>query len=117
MPEEMGLGKIVILGFLCLIGLFGLGWLAQGNDFFLYKVFAPKVEGVRRQTFEQSKAYNQGVVQELDKQYQDYAKANKDEKEAIASIALHQVVDYPVSLLPDYLRTFVEKLRADQATR
>ena len=45
--------------------MFGLTWAVQGNDFFMYKVFAPKYEQVRRTTFEQSKAYNQGMVQEL----------------------------------------------------
>lgn len=36
----------VILGVLLVI--LGLTWLFQGNDFFMYKVFAPRQEAVRR---------------------------------------------------------------------
>ena len=57
--------KIVGICVLAIILLLGLGWLVTGNDFFLFKVFAPKYEQVRRETFEQSKAYNQGMIQEL----------------------------------------------------
>ena len=34
---------------LALVVLFGVEWLATGNEFFLYKFFAPKTESVRRQ--------------------------------------------------------------------
>lgn len=61
---------IIKIGFSCLFGvilLLGLIWIFQGNDFFLYRTFAPKYEKVRRQTFEQTKSYNQGMIQELPK--------------------------------------------------
>ena len=49
-----------IMGVILALALFmGLGWVAQGNSFFMYKFFAPKQEQVRRETFEQSKAYRQ----------------------------------------------------------
>ena len=38
-----------VLAFILFIVLMlGLGWIATGNDFFLYKYFAPKQEAVRR---------------------------------------------------------------------
>ncbi|MEI6480296.1 MAG: hypothetical protein WCO12_02125 [bacterium] len=119
--QQKGEAAPVILGLLAFIVIIGIGlggtWLAQGNDFFLYKVFAPKYEAVRRQTFEQTKSYNQGVVQELQKQYVDYAAApNADVKDAIASVVLHQVADYPEDKLPDHLRNFVQKLRNERTT-
>ena len=48
-------GSVLGIVVVCL----GFGWIATGNDFFLYKVFAPKYEQVRRETFEQTKSYNQ----------------------------------------------------------
>src|SRR4051812_16187485 len=42
-----------------------VGWMVQGNDFFLYKVFAPKREAVRREVYEQTKSYKQGSTQRL----------------------------------------------------
>lgn len=88
-----------------------LGWLVQGNDFFLAKVFSPKMEQVRRETFEESKAYNDGMAQELDNMRFEYLKANKDQQEGLKSVILHRVAAYDVSRLPPDLRSFIERLR------
>ncbi|MDE1874933.1 MAG: hypothetical protein KGH68_02615 [Patescibacteria group bacterium] len=95
--------------------MFALGWAAEGNDFFLYKVFAPKYERVRRQTFEQSKAYNQGMIQELQNMQFEYIQADKGHKAALASIILHRAADYDESRLPSDLRDFIEQLKRDQS--
>lgn len=58
------LGAIAcVIGFVVLIT--GVSFWTQGTDFFLYQMFAPKYEQVRRNTFEQSKAYTQGMIQQL----------------------------------------------------
>lgn len=95
------------------IGL-GLTWCVQGNDFFLYQAFAPKYEKVRRETFEQSKAYNQGMVQELQNMQFSYIQAKPEEKAALRSIILHRAADYDVNLLPLDLHDFIMKLRREQ---
>ena len=92
----------------------GLAWLVQGNDFFLAKVFSPKMEAVRRETFEESKAYNDGMAQELDAMRFDYLKAKPEQQAALASVILHRAAAYDVAKLPPDLRAFVEKLRASQ---
>jgi hypothetical protein len=101
-----------IVGFLVIV--FGLSWLVQGNDFFLYKVFAPRQEAVRREVFEQSKAYNQGMIQELQNMQFEYVKAAPEHRQALASIILHRAADYDDNKLPADLRTFVRDLRAQQ---
>jgi hypothetical protein len=54
----------------------GLGWIAEGNNFFLYKFFAPKYAAVQRQTFEQTKSYNQGMIQEMQNMQFQYEQAS-----------------------------------------
>lgn len=103
-------GGIILLVCLCL----GLGWVIEGNDFFLYKVFAPRREAVRRETFEQSKAYNDGMAQELRSAQIDYVKATPDQKQAIGSIVMHRVSGYDQSKLPADLRAFVRQVESDQ---
>jgi len=93
------------------IAILGIVFLFQGTDFFLYKTFAPKYEAVRRQTFEQSKAYNQGMVQELQNMAFEYAKATPEQKEALGSIILHRVADYDLDQMPPDLRSFILDLR------
>ena len=99
---------LVILG---LVVLLGLTWIAQGNDFFLYQMFAPKYEQVRRETFEQSKAFNQGMIQELQNMQFEYIQASPEHKQALASIILHRVADYDVSKLPSDLYAFIQELK------
>lgn len=95
--------------------LMGLTWVIQGNDFFLYKVFAPKYEDVRRETFEHSKAFNQGMIQELQNMQFEYIQADESHKAALASIILHRVADYDESKLPADLRSFIQQLRRERA--
>jgi hypothetical protein len=96
------------------IGLIVLIGLLQGTDFFLYRLFAPKYEAVRRDTFEQSKSYNQGMVQELQNMQFEYIRAAPEQQAALASIILHRSADYNVDKLPRELRDFIEKLREDR---
>jgi len=100
------------LGILLLITL--LAWFIEGNDFFMYKYFAPKKEQVRRETFEQSKAYNQGMIQELQNMQFEYIQADSIHKELLSSTILHRAADYDMDKLktasPD-LYDFIQKLK------
>jgi hypothetical protein len=100
------------VGFVAL--LLGLTWVFQGNDFFLYKYFAPKQEAVRRQVFEETKSYNQGTIQELQNMQFEYIKADTNHQAALASIILHRAADYPEDKMPADLREFVQKLKREQ---
>lgn len=97
--------------FTAIIVVFAIAWLVQGNDFFMYKVFAPKYEQVRRETFEQTKSYNQGMIQELQNMQFEYVKADSAHKQALVSIILHRVADYDENKLPPDLRSFIIEIR------
>ncbi len=102
---------MALMGFFII--LMGFAWLVQGNDFFLAKVFAPAMEDVRRETFENSHAYNKAMVQELQNMQFQYLQANDDHKAGLASIILRRVADYDESKLPPDLSTFVSQVRRD----
>ena len=99
------------MGFAALICILGLGWIGTANDWAMFKVFAPKMEQVRRETFEQSKAYNQGMIQDLRGMQIEYIQAPKDAKGAIGSVILHRYADYPNDKLPEDLQVFMSELR------
>lgn len=101
----------LFVGFLLLLTI---GWVAQGNSFFMFKFFAPKYEQVRRETFEQSKAYNQGMIQELQNMQFEYIKADTEHKDALASIILHRAADYDEDKMPADLRSFIRSLKSNQ---
>lgn len=103
----------VCLGIIAII--LAITWISQGNDWFMYKVFAPKYESVRRETFEQSKAYNQGMIQELQNMQFEYLKEKDPKaKAALASIILHRAADYPTEKMPSDLRDFIEQLKRER---
>lgn len=108
----MNRSDVALLAAMIVVAL-GLTWVFQGNNFFLMKVFAPKYEAVRRETFEESKAYNQGVVQELQNMQFEYIKADKDHKAALRSVILHRAADYPEERMPASLRTFIQDIRGE----
>lgn len=111
--KDFFIGLLVVVIILSLTLLFA--WAITGNEFFLYKTFAPKFEQARRETFEQSKAYNQGMIQELQNMQFEYIKTtNQNSKDALASIILHRVADFDENKLPYDLRSFIQDLKNKQ---
>jgi hypothetical protein len=106
------MGQIIGIGAAALIGLLGITWIAQGDHFFLYQVFAPKYEQVRRNTFEQSRAFNEGMAQELSGMWRDYNHATNDgEKAAIRSLVQHRAAGYDIDNIENpQLRGFVRQM-------
>jgi hypothetical protein len=106
------LATIVILG--CFLALDGIVFLSTGSDLMFYQFYAPKYEQARRQTFEQSRAFNEGMAQDLDQLRIEYTKAKtKDEKDVIKSTVLHRTAGYDMSnpsIAPE-IRSFVSQLR------
>ena len=100
---------VVILGVIV-----GLSWALTGNSLALYTYFAPRQEAVRRQVFEETKAYRQGMVQDLQNMQFQYAQATPVQQEALASIILHRAADVPDEILPQNLREFVNNLRRER---
>lgn len=99
-----------------LLVVLGLVWIFQGNDFLLYKVFAPRQEAVRRQVFETSRAFNQGMVQELQNMQFEWVKQKEPEaKSALADIILHRAAGYNMEdpVVPPDLRAFVASLKRE----
>ncbi len=117
MRNEITVTVLIIAGVLLL--MCALGWVVQGNNFFMYKVFAPAFEGARRDVFENTKSYRQGMIQELGNMYLEYNKstATDSQKDAIADVVLHRTADFDLNQndVPPYLRQWIEKVRADKA--
>lgn len=106
--------KAIGIFFVCLlviVGMLGLGWVVTGNQFFLYKVFAPLTEQVRYNTFKQSQAYNEGMVRDLQNLKMQYeGTADPAAKAILKDTVIHRFEVYPVDSMPPELRTFYENL-------
>lgn len=110
----MSVSKYIAIGFGVLVLILGLTWVIQGNQFFILKVFAPAQEQVRRETFEQSKAYRQGMIQELQNMQFEWVKAEPGHKAALADIILRRAADFPEADMTPDLVTFIHQLKQER---
>lgn len=96
----------------CVVGILALTWAFQGNHFFIYKVFGIQYENTRREIFEQSRSFNEGMAQELQRMWLDYQHTtNPDEKAAIRSLVVHRVAGYDIDRIENtQLRGFVRQM-------
>jgi hypothetical protein len=99
---------IVGLVALVIVALFGFTWLVEGNEFFLYKFFAPKRAAVEREVFENTKSYSQGMLQELEAMLLDYNKADSNGKDSICSVVRRRTADFPTDRMPADIYSFVK---------
>lgn len=103
--------KGVGIGILVFVALTVIGFAFQGTNFFMYKFWAPKYEGARREVFEQTKSYQQGMIQDLRKSQEEFVQADPEQQRALATVILHRVADFPEEDLPSDLRVFLADLR------
>jgi hypothetical protein len=115
MPYVWGMKDWVIVGAFVLILFGGASWGVRSCTYAQDKAFLSKEEQLRREAFEQSKAYNEGVAKDLHGAQLDYIKANPEQKKAIASVVLHRLAGYDTTQLPPDLRSFVSELQASQS--
>jgi len=94
-----------------LIALFALAWIVQGNAFFMYQFFAPKVAAVQSQVFHESQQYNDGMVRDLENLRMEYLHGNQAQQDALRATILHRFAGYDESSLTPELRSFYDSLR------
>ena len=72
-----------------------------------YKFFGPKFEDARRNVFEETKSYQDGLRRDFDNLYLQYEEAkDPDEKSAILSVIRHRAE----GVNPDFLPTSIRNL-------
>lgn len=118
--DEPSIFKMLMAAVVVIVVLTGFAWMVQGSDFILYKYWAPKYEQVQRETFEQTRSFNQGMIQELESMQIQYLH-EKDPKarEALAAVILHRVSGYNMEDpdVPQTLKTFIYQLKMEQQNK
>lgn len=94
-----------------LLSVVFLAFFFNGLDLSIFKFFAPKVEQVRRDTFEQSQSYNEGMRRDLENIRNQYLSATDPAaKDALAATFKHRAEGYP-NQLPYDLQAFYNSLK------
>ena len=92
------------------VGVGALTWGIAYHNLLFTAFFAPKYENVRRNTFEQSKSFRDGSIQELENMRFEYIKASPEHKKALADIIRHRAVEVPADAMPTDLQSFISNL-------
>ncbi len=107
--KKFGYGVGILAALCTIVALFfGLTWLGiEWRGF-----FGPKAADVERETFQKTRSYNQGMVQQLTRYRLQYIQAEaEDEKKAIASTVRIMFAEYdPASLPNQELRDFLKEV-------
>lgn len=94
-------------------GVLGIGALTWGvayHELIFTSFFNPKFEDVRRNTFERSKSFRTGAIQELQNMEFEYIKADPAHKKALADIIRHRAAEIPADAMPTDLQSFISNL-------
>jgi hypothetical protein len=105
--------KYVAIGFAVVVGLLALSWVTQGNDWFMYKFWAPKYEDVRRETYEHTKSYRQGSAQRLGTLCTQVAAADDGHKSMLNDVISHEFVEWNMDDVPEHLQACLRSARAN----
>jgi hypothetical protein len=95
---------------LAIVGGVALLWGIAYHQLIFTAFFGPKFENVRRNTFEQSKSFRTGAVQELQNMQFEYIKASPEHKKALADIIRHRATEVPADAMPSDLQSFISNL-------
>lgn len=100
------LGFLLFLVLICGLDYSGMLW----NSF-----IGPKKENVRREIFEQTKSFNQGMIMQLvDYRKQYMISKSIEDKSIIANTVSHMFADYNDSNLDFELKTFLKECKYNQ---
>ena len=112
MKELFG-GVGLFIGAILLIILLGLGLDYSG---LMWESFiGPKREDVRREIFEQTKSFNQGMTMKLLDYRKQYMLAKDPaDKAAIAQVVSHMFSDYQLDNLDPELKAFLRECKYNQ---
>jgi hypothetical protein len=103
--------RVLVGGFVTLIVLYGIGFLATGGDLAIYRFWAPKQENARRQVFENTQSYTQGKIQNISQECFAYQSAEGAQKAALAGEIRNEALTVDLDKLPADERACVSEAR------
>ncbi len=100
--------KIILATLMGIILLGALGFAFTAVDFASYRFWAPKQENVRREVYENTKSYRDGLRRDFDNLYLQYVSAKTvDEKDAVLSVIRHRASGVDPSFLPTEIANLI----------
>lgn len=104
--------KGIFTGIGIFVGLIAIVFILELTGLGFFKFFEPKRENIRREVFENTKSYVQGVQQDLGKYYDEYQRADEQRKQTIKKVIQMRFPEVDASKLQSpQLRQFLTNMR------
>jgi hypothetical protein len=118
--ENFSLGKVLGCFVVLLVFCLGMDWVVAGQNFFLYKFFAPRQAEVERQVYEHckqltpilTKQYRQGNIQRLGTLCLQVSQTDDGHKGMINDIIQQEFQEWDMSDVPAHLQGCLATARA-----
>jgi hypothetical protein len=108
---------VVVAALVVVLLLVFIGWVARTASYSQDSVFAAKEEALRRSVVEESKAYNDGMAQDIQRMEFEYLQADDRHKLGLGAVILHRTAAYNLDRLPPDERAFVLQLRHERGVQ
>ena len=102
--------SVAVVGGGALIGCAALGVFGTEFNFRMTEHYSPKYEQVRRTTFEQSQAYQEGARRDIENLKLDWVDASPEKKATIRALALERINSLPEGALTSSIVSFRNEL-------
>ena len=103
--------KVFGYAFLVLLAIYVLGFFATGGELAIYRFWAPQMEDVKREVFEQTQSYVQGKNTYIARLRRDYESSEGPQRESIHRLILSEAETIDEGNLTASNRAFVNSLR------
>ena len=112
----MSVGKMIGIGVGIFAALIVIGFIFQAVGLGFYGYFAPKYEDAKREVFENTQSYVHGKIQDLQKKYGEWMKAESEvDKSVIEEMIRMEFANFPSDKIDnETLRNFLESVMNHQ---
>lgn len=108
--------KVIGIILSALLAIFILTFIVQGEDWFMYKFWQPKMENVRREVFENTQSYVESKRQDLTKYRLEYLRdTSATDRQALKMTIVQEFANFDESKLTEpQLREFLRQMKFDE---
>ena len=105
--------RVMLAFLLVVVMVYGVGFLANGGDWVLYRFWAPKMENTRRLVYTQTDSFVEGKISSISQERLAYesAEAGSAQQRALRTMIITEAGQVDNAKLPLDMQMFINQLK------